>query len=88
MSMGDWVDLPILKTITRHTIGSIAALISYVTVSRLVEWAVGPGMIRDYVEYADQFILGVIFLYFILTVGYDLVREIKRNAGAGSIVLA
>ena len=88
MPIGDWIDLPILKMISRHTVGSIAALISYVAVSRLVEWAVGPGMIRDYVERADQFILGIIFLYFILTVGYDLFREIRRNAGSNSIVLA
>lgn len=87
MPIGDWVDLPVLKIISRHTVGAVAALMSYFIVSRLLEWLVGPGMMRDLVEYSDQFILGAIFLYFILTVGYDLYREFKKNAGTSSFVL-
>ena len=88
MTWSDWVNIPVLRLISKHTVGSIAALLSYVAVSRLVEWAVGAGSIRAYIEYADQFVLGVIFLYFILTVGYDLYREIRRNAGTSCFVLA
>jgi hypothetical protein len=85
MPINDWIDVPVLRLISKHTIGSIAGLLSYVAVSRLVEWTVGPGLVRDYIVYSDQFILGALFLYFIVTIGYDLlramVREIKRNAG-------
>jgi hypothetical protein len=79
MPISDWVDLPILRLISRHTVGSIAALVSYLAVSRLVEWAVGAGAFREILEYVDKTVLVIIFLYFLLSVGYDLIRAIRRH---------
>lgn len=79
MPVGEWLDLRTLQLICRHTSGSLAALASYITVSRGVEWAVGPGLFREILEYVDKTVLGVIFLYFLFSVGYDLLQEIKRR---------
>jgi hypothetical protein len=75
----NWLDLETLRTISRHTSGTLAALISYIVISRTVEWAVGPGTFRDILEYVDKTVLIVIFLYFLLSVGYDLWRAIKQR---------
>ena len=64
MAWRDWLDLRTLKTISRHTSGALAALISYIVISRAVEWAVGPGPFREILEYVDKTVLAVIFLYF------------------------
>ena len=79
MKVGDWLDLRTLQTISKHTAGTLAALGSYIAVSRGVEWAVGAGAFREILEYVDKTVLVVIFLYFLISVGYDLWQEIKRR---------
>ena len=80
MAWAEWIDIPVLKLISRHTFGSLAAIASYVAVSRSVEWAVGPGMVQLFIEGLDQCVLVLILLYFVVTLGYDLFRELRRNA--------
>lgn len=81
MRLEDWVDVKALRTIAKHTSGCAGALLSFILISRLAEWGIGPGFFRFVLEYVDKMVLVVIFLYFLWTVGYDLYREIKRSAG-------
>lgn len=75
----NWLDLQTLQTISRHTSGTLAALVSYIAISRTIEWAVGPGAFRDILDYVDKTVLVVIFLYFLLSIGYDLWRAIRHR---------
>ena len=75
----NWLDLQTLQTIARHTSGTLAALFSYIVISRTVEWAIGPGTFRELLEYLDKTVLVVIFLYFFFSMGYDLWRAMKRR---------
>jgi hypothetical protein len=79
MPVGDWLDLPFLKFISQHTSAVLGVLLSIVLVSRGVEFALGAGWLRTYVEYSERAILVAIFFYFPVRVVYDLWREIKAR---------
>jgi len=80
MALADWLDLKILQLLSRHTSGAVGALLSYICISRLVRWGVGPGTFSFYLEYIDKAVLFAIFLYFLLSVGYHLWGEVKHHA--------
>ena len=88
MPVSDWLDLKLLQLLSRHTSGAAGALISYIIISRLVEWSIGPGVLRFMLEYIDKTVLMVIFLYFLFSVGYPLWEEIRRNVRGSNIVVA
>ncbi len=88
MARGDWLDIKFLQMLSRHSTSALAALVSYTIISRYLGWAIGPGWFRTYLEYIDKTILMVIFLYFLISLGYDLWKEIKTSVGGNSLVLA
>lgn len=88
MQWGDWIDVKFLQRVSRHFTSAFIALLSYTGIAKYLEWAIGPGWFRTYLEYIDRTILMVIFLYFLISLGYDLWKEIKASAGPNSLVLA
>jgi len=57
-------------------------------VSWLVRRGVGEGLLTEFIENVEKFILVVLFLVFMFNIGYDLWKEIKRNAKSGLCVVS
>jgi hypothetical protein len=78
-ALEDWFDVPFLRFVSQHTSAVLGVLASVVIVSRAVEWALGPGWLRTYVDYSEKAVLVIIFLYFPIRVSYDLYKELKAR---------
>ncbi len=88
MSWSDWIGSENLKAIVRHTAHCTAAILSFIWVSWLVRRGVGEGLLTEFIENVEKFILVVLFLVFMFNIGYDLWKEIKRNAKSGLCVVS
>ena len=88
MGWQDWAGFENLKAISKHTVQCTAAILSFIWISWLVRRGLGQGLLTDYIEYTERFVLAVMFLVFLVHIGYDLWRELKRNVKSSQIVFA
>jgi hypothetical protein len=88
MNWSEWLGSENLKTIGRHTVHCTAAVLGFMWVSWLVRKGLGEGVLRTYIEDIENLVLGVLFLVFLVNVGYDLFKEIRRNVGSGLFVVS
>ncbi len=79
MRWEDWVPIRDLQLQGRHLLGVGAALASYFLISRLVEWVVGRGVLLTILRAIDQFVLVLVFLYFVGNLVYHLWQAIKPS---------
>ena len=92
MSWSDWTGAENLKAILRHTLHCSAAILSFIWVSWLVRLGLSDGWLKSFIDHAEQFVLAVLFLAFVIQIGYDLWKllygiwkELKRNANSNQV---
>jgi len=88
MSWSEWFDVKGLQAIARHTGLGAAAIVSFIVLHWLVQWGIGPGWLSNFVEAAEKFLIVILFLAFIVNVGYDFIRETWRNVRDKNLILA
>jgi len=88
MASQDWFGPENLKALVKHTVHCSAAILSFVWLSWLVRWALGPGLLSTIIEDTEKFVLVVVLLMFLVHVGLDLFRELARNVKSGRFVAA
>ncbi len=88
MAWQDWVGPENLKAISKHTLHCTAAILSFVWLSWLVRWALGPGILSTCIEYTEKFVLVIMLFVFVVNIGYDLIREMVRNVKSGQFLAA
>ncbi len=88
MSWSDWAGSENLKAIFRHTLHCTVAILSFIWIAWLVRWGLGGGWLAVFIDHVEQFILAVLFLVFLINIGYDLWKEILRNVKSSPLVFS
>jgi hypothetical protein len=79
MGFADWLDIPFLKIVSQHTSSVLGVLASVVLVSRSVQWVLGPGLPKTFVEYGEHAVLLILSLYLLIRLFYDLWEELRSR---------
>jgi len=87
MEFDKWLDVKTLQGLSKHTSAVAGALLSYLLIARLVEWALGPGFLAGILDDVDKVVLVALFLLFIFKMGYYFYREIKDSGNSHFLVV-
>ena len=64
MVAGDWLELATLQLLSKHTTSILAAGVSFFVITLALKWLVGPGWLHNVLEYMDEAVLFILFLWF------------------------
>lgn len=78
----DWINLAAVQAETRRLTAVGAALISFLVVSKMAEWILGPGDLANFVKYVDDGVVGIVVLFYACKLVYELYLEVK---GKGNV---
>jgi hypothetical protein len=86
MSVQDWIDIPAVQAQSRHLTAVGAAVLTFLLLSSLVGWVVGPGFIRNLIEGTD----GVVLASLVVVYGFRVVyyHAIKGSGGGHNVFMA
>jgi hypothetical protein len=88
MAWQEYVGPENVKALSKHTVHCTLAILSFVWLSLLVRWALGPGLLSTIIEYTEKFVLVVVLLVFVVHMGLDLCRGLVRNVKGGQVIVA
>jgi hypothetical protein len=88
MGWNEWVGIENLKAIVRHTFHCSFAMASFILISKLVSWGIENELLRTIIGAVDAFTLVVLFLVFLINIGYDLLKETLKNVRSHQLVLS
>ena len=65
MRLSDWIDIGSLKVISHHSSATLGALIVYYVIGYLLDRSLPEhGLIKPFIEYLEQIVLGALFAWF------------------------
>jgi hypothetical protein len=86
MSFAEWFDLKNMKLLSQHTSVVVAAAASFYLSSKIVGWAVGPGLFFIGIEYGEKFVLTILLVWFTVETGKLLWKGRVKISNAVEII--
>ena len=77
MAWDEWLDIPLIKTISQHTSSSIAALFSFVLIAEIAKWGLSDihPLVYGIIEWVER--AGIILIF--LRIAFVLVRDLWKG---------
>lgn len=75
MPIGDWIDFPTIKAVSKHTSGVATAIVAFLIIGALIERGLNPGTLKTILVFVD----GSILVGCLLMLGWKLFNVLLRE---------